>query len=363
MKPRTDDAQQTGVSARPRSGFSPQEWIRLSGFYLAVGLLHAFGCGLYLYFCVGHPALVGLGLAAYLLGLRHALDADHIAAVDDTVRYLMQQGQRPLGLGFFFSLGHSTIVFLMSVLLIVSASTVRHQLPWLHGFGNVIGAGVSALFLWLIGMLNLLVLLDILKIWRRAGGTSHSHAHLDELLARRGLINRLFGSRLRRFVGRSWQMYPVGLLFGLGLDTASEVVLLAMTAGAASGNLPVAGALSLPILFTAGMSLVDTTDGVLMSKVASWAFISPLRKIVYNVTVTGFSTAIALFIGTVEMAQLLAATLHLHGSIFRFANRLDFSALGLGIVVLFTLAWVVSVALWKWGRFDARGPAAGTPPR
>lgn len=337
--------------------------MRLAAFYCAVGLLHVVGCGLYLYYSAHHPALVGLGLAAYLLGLRHALDADHIAAVDDTVRYLMQQGRRPLGLGFFFSLGHSTIVFLMSISLILSAATVTRELPWLHGFGDVIGSGVSAVFLWLIGVLNLLVLLDILKIWRRVGGGNHHHGHLEDLLARRGLINRLLGTRLRRFVGRSWQMYPVGLLFGLGLDTASEVVLLAMTAGAATGSLPVAGALSLPILFAAGMSLVDTTDGVLMSKACGWAFINPLRKIFYNVVVTALSAAIALFIGAVELIQLLAATLHLRGSLFHLADRIDFSALGVGIVALFTLAWIAAVAFWKWGRIDGRARIADTPSR
>jgi high-affinity nickel-transport protein len=217
---------------------------------------------------------------------------------------------------------------------------------------------VSALFLWLIGILNLLVLLDILKIWRRSGSAPHNHAHLEELLARRGLINRLFGTRLRRLVGRSWHMYPVGLLFGLGFDTASEIVLLAMTAGAAAGNLPVAAALSLPILFASGMSLVDTTDGVLMVKACQWAFINPLRKIFYNVVVTGLSATVALLIGTVEVVQLLIALLHLHGSLLGRIEGLDFSALGFGIVAFFALAWAISVAIWRWGRFERRQPGS-----
>lgn len=329
--------------------FTRAEWRRLRALYAVIGVLHVCGCALYLYYSVRFPALVGLGLAAYLLGLRHGFDADHISAVDDTTRYLLQQGKRPLGLGFFFSLGHSTVVFVLSACLIASAAVVRHDLPWLKGFGAVIGGGVSALFLLLIGILNLLVALDLLKVWRHSRIAAHAHAHLDDLLARRGLINRLFGTRLRRFVAHSWQMYPLGLLFGLGFDTASEIAVLAMTAGAAAGNLPAAAALSLPILFTAGMCAVDTTDGVLMSKAYDWAFLNPLRKILYNVAVTSLSAAVALLIGGVELLQILAGTLHVHGSLFGRVQRLDFSELGYGIVGLFALAWGISLAFWKWG--------------
>ena len=325
-----------------------------------IGLLHACGCALYLYYSARFPALVGLGLAAYLLGLRHGFDADHISAVDDTTRYLLQQGKRPLGLGFFFSLGHSTVVFVLSACLIASATAVRHHLPWLRSFGAIIGAGVSAIFLILIGVLNLLVVLDLLKAWGRARVTAHEHAHLEELLARRGLINRLFGARLRRLVAHSWQMYPLGLLFGLGFDTASEVAVLAMTAGAAAGSLPGAAALSLPILFTAGMCAVDTTDGVLMSRAYDWAFFNPLRKMLYNVAVTGLSAAVALVIGGVEVLQILAAALHPRAALFGRVQRLDFSVLGYGIVGLFALAWGVSLAICKWGRFQPRHAAAGS---
>jgi high-affinity nickel-transport protein len=328
--------------------FTRTEWRRLRSLYCVIGLLHVCGCSLYLHYSARYPALVGLGLAAYLLGLRHGFDADHISAVDDTTRYLLQQGKRPLGLGFFFSLGHSTVVFVLSGCLIASAAVVRHDLPWLKSSGALIGGGVSALFLLLIGFLNLLVVLDLLKIWSRARTTPHAHAHLDELLARRGLINRWFGARLRRLIARSWHMYPLGLLFGLGFDTASEVAILAITAGAAAGNLPAAAALSLPILFTAGMCAVDTTDGVLMSKAYHWAFLHPLRKILYNVALTGLSAAVALLIGALELLQILVGTLHVHGSVLELVQRLDFSTLGYGIVGLFALAWAISVAIWKW---------------
>lgn len=337
--------------------FNRAEWRRLRSLYGVIALLHACGCGLYLYYAARFPALVGLGFAAYLLGLRHGFDADHISAVDDTTRYLLQRGKRPLGLGFFFSLGHSTIVFLLSVCLIASAAAVRHDLPWLRSFGALIGGGVSAFFLLLIGILNLLVALDLLEVWRHARTTTHGHAHLEELLARRGLVNRLFGSRLRGFIEHSWQMYPLGLLFGLGFDTASEVAVLALTAGAAAGNLPAAAALSLPILFTAGMCAVDTTDGVLMSRAYDWAFVNPLRKIFYNVTVTGLSAAVALLIGGLELAQILGAALHVHGTLLQWVQRLDLSTLGYGIVVLFALAWAISLALWKWGRVESSDAA------
>lgn len=337
--------------------FTRAEWRRLRSLYGVIGLLHACGCALYLHYATRFPALVGLGFAAYLLGLRHGFDADHISAVDDTTRYLLQRGKRPLGLGFFFSLGHSTIVFVLSVCLIASAAAVRHDLPWLRSFGAVIGGGVSALFLLLIGTLNLLVVLDLLAVWRHARITAHGHEHLEELLARRGLINRLFGARLRRFVEHSWQMYPLGLLFGLGFDTASEVAVLALTAGAAAGSLPAAAALSLPILFTAGMCAVDTTDGVLMSRAYDWAFLNPLRKIFYNVTVTGLSAAVALLIGGLELLQVLAATLPVRGTLLERIQRLDLSALGYGIVVLFALAWAISLVLWKWGRLESRDAA------
>ena len=337
--------------------FTRAEWRRLRSLYAVIGLLHVCGCALYLYYSAHFPALVGLGLAAYLLGLRHGFDADHISAVDDTTRYLLQRGKRPLGLGFFFSLGHSTVVFLLSVCLIVSAAAVRHDLPWLESSGALVGGSVSALFLLFIGILNLRVVLDLLQVWRHARITAHEHAHLEDLLARRGLVNRLFGARLRRFIEHSWQMYPLGLLFGLGFDTASEVAVLALTAGAAAGNLPAAAALSLPILFTAGMCAVDTTDGVLMSRAYDWAFVNPLRKIFYNVAVTGVSSAVALLIGGLELAQILGATLHVRGTLLQWVERLDLSTLGYGIVVLFALAWATSLAVWKWGRLERRDAA------
>ncbi len=334
--------------------FTGAEWRRLAGLYGVIALLHVLGWGLYLHFSAGHPALVGLGFVAYMFGLRHAFDADHIAAVDDTVRFMLQKGKRPLAIGFFFSLGHSTIVFALAVGIVVAATTIKQQLPELRNLGGIIGASVSGTFLLLIGILNLVVLLGILKVWRQARTGQHSHVHLEELLARRGLLNRLFGGRLERIVNHSWQMYPLGLLFGLGFDTASEVGLLAMTAGASVGDLPLAAVLSLPILFAAGMTAMDTTDGVLMTKAYDWAFVNPLRKIFYNITITSLSIVVALVIGAIELLQVAIRVLDLDGPFFARVAALDFGVLGYIIVGLFLAAWGISALVWKFGRIEER---------
>ncbi|MGA2551290.1 MAG: HoxN/HupN/NixA family nickel/cobalt transporter [Burkholderiaceae bacterium] len=334
--------------------FSRVEWVRLGGLYGFIAALHILGWSLYLHYSAGYPALVGLGFVAYMFGLRHAFDADHIAAIDDTVRYMLQKRKQPLGLGFFFSLGHSSVVLCLAVAIALAETKVKQHLPELQNLGGVIGAIVSGAFLWLIGILNLFVLLDILGVWKLAKTGKHSHKHLEELLLRRGLINRILGGRLQKLLNHSWQMFPLGVLFGLGFDTASEIGLLAMTAGAAAGNLPIPAILSLPILFAAGMSIMDTTDGVLMSKAYNWAFLNPLRKIFYNICTTSLSIAVALLIGTIEILQVLISLLGLHGRFFEFFAGLDFGTLGYLIVGLFLFAWILSVGLWKFGAIEER---------
>src|ERR1700681_101585 len=347
------------LSSRP--AFSPAEWIRLAGFYGFIASLHLLGWGLYLHYAGHYPQLVGLGFVAYMFGLRHAFDADHIAAVDDTVRYMLQKGKQPLGVGFFFSLGHSTVVLALATAIAVFAAVVKPEMPRLQIMGAVIGAGVSGTFLWIIGILNLLVLFDILKIWRKARSGTHSHAHLEDLLRKRGLLNRLFGGRLQKLMNHSWQMYPLGLLFGLGFDTASEVGLLAMTAGASAGNLPVPAVLCLPVLVASGMAVMDTTDGGLMCKAYDWAFLNPLRKIFYNITTTGLSVAVALLVGTIELLQVFIGMLGLHGRVFDFIAGLDFGILGYLIVGMFLVAWGLSVGFWKFGRIEQRYPVVLGP--
>ena len=345
-------AETTPVASR--QWFSAAEKLRLSGFFGFVAALHALGWALYLYYMARYPALVGLGFVAYVFGLRHAFDADHIAAVDDTVRYLLQKGRCPLGVGFFFSLGHSTVVLGLAIAVALASGAIRRHLPGLQDLGATLGASVAGVFLWVIGILNLFVLLDLAKIWRRARAGTHNHAHLEALLGRRGFLNRLLGGRLQRLMNHSWQMYPLGVLFGLGFDTASEIGLLAMTAGAVAGGLPAPAILSLPVLFAAGMSLMDTADGVLMCKAYDWAFLNPVRKIFYNLTTTGLSVAVALIIGTIELMQVLVNTLGLRGTVYDAIARLDFGVLGYLIVAMFLIAWALSMAYWKLRRVEAR---------
>ena len=342
------------TGGRTRPGFAPGERVRLAGFYGCIAALHVLGWGLFVYYLADYPSLTGLGFAAYLLGLRHAFDADHIAAVDDTVRFMLHKGKQPLGIGFFFSLGHSTIVMGLAVAVILSASGVRQDLPFLQNVGGLIGAGVSGTFLWIIGIMNLMVLLDLLSVYTRSGSGRHDHTHVEELLRRRGFLNRFLGRRLQKIINHSWQMYPLGLLFGLGFDTASEVGLLAMSATAAMGDLPTPAVLSLPVLFAAGMSMMDTTDGVFMCKAYEWSFINPARKMLYNLTTTSLSIAVALVIGTLELIRVLAGTLHPKGALLESLDHLYLGSLGYMIVGLFVVAWGVSLAIWKVCRIRER---------
>ena len=318
-------------------------WLRLSGFAGAVALLHVLGWGLFAYYSASNPALAGLGVLAYTFGLRHAFDADHISAIDNTTRSFLQQGKRPLGTGFFFSLGHSTVVFALATGLAVSASAVKAKLPSFQTWGGYVGAGVSGVFLLAIGVLNLLVLLDIARIFRdmRRGGLDESR--LEERLLDRGLMSRGLLRRLGARITSSWHMYPLGILFGLGFDTATEVGLLGLSAGAATHRVPFLAILSLPLLFAAGMSLMDTADGAFMAHAYGWAFSSPVRKVYYNLTVTTLSVTVALGIGLIELLQVAARS-----------TWLDFNTLGYAMVALFVLTWAISAVIWKTQRIEER---------
>jgi high-affinity nickel-transport protein len=335
------------------------EWLRLAGFGSAVGLLHLIGWGLFLYYSRSNPALAGLGTLAYTFGLRHAFDADHIAAIDNTTRKFLQDGKRSLGVGFFFSLGHSTIVLSLTTGLAVAAATVKSSIPTFQDWGGYVGASVSGTFLWIIGILNLLVLLDIARIYREMRRGAYDEQRLEQHLLERGLMNRFFIGKLARRIRSSWQMYPLGVVFGLGFDTASEVGLLAISAGVATKHVPILAVLSLPILFAAGMSLMDTADGAFMSKAYGWAFANPIRKVYYNLTVTSLSVAVALVIGSVELLQVLSAKLGLSDGFWGWINALDFGKLGYAVVGLFLLTWAVSVVVWKTRRIEARWTGVG----
>ena len=342
------------MTGRWLRALSPRERLRLAGFGAAVAALHVVGWGLFLYYSRSYPALAGLGTLAYTFGLRHAFDADHIAAIDNTTRKFLQDGKRSLGVGFFFSLGHSTIVFSLVAGLTVATETVGGQIPGLRTYGVAVGTGVSGTFLWIIGLLNLAVLVDILRIFQELKQGRYDRERLEQRLLERGLMSRLFGGRFFRLIDRSWQMYPLGILFGLGFDTATEVGLLAIAAGVATHQVPFLAILSLPFLFAAGMSLMDTADGAFMSQAYGWAFSNPVRKIYYNITITSLSVAVALAVGSVELLQLLAARLGLESGVWAWLNALDFETLGYAIVVLFVLTWATSVAVWKGRRIEER---------
>jgi high-affinity nickel-transport protein len=298
--------------------------------------------------------MAGLGTLAYTFGLRHAFDADHIAAIDNTTRKFLQEGKRSLGVGFFFSLGHSTIVLSLATGLAIAARSVNSRIPSFQDWGGYVGASVSGTFLWIIGILNLIVLLDIVRIFRGMKRGAYDEAELEERLLDRGFMNRSFLGRAARRIRSSWQMYPLGVLFGLGFDTATEVGLLAIAAGVATHHVPFLAIISVPILFAAGMSLMDTADGAFMSQAYGWAFSNPIRKIYYNITVTTLSVAVALVIGSIELLQVVSTKFSLDSGFWSFLNDLDFGKIGYAIVIVFVLTWAVSVAVWKRRRIEER---------
>ncbi len=321
-------------------------------------LLHVVGWGALLLYGVSHPALLALGGVAYTFGLRHAFDADHISAIDNTTRKLLQDGQRPMGVGFFFSLGHSTVVLLIAAGLGLAVKSIVQGIHsgQLRGYGSILGSGVSGFFLLLIGIVNLVILLDIVRVYRRMhSGTYDRHGLAHELVAG-GFMTKVFG-RLFKLIRHSWQMYPVGFLFGLGFDTASEVSLLAVSAGAAAQGLPLLAILSLPVIFAAGMSGMDTLDGAFMAKAYSWAFSNPVRKVFYNLTVTGLSVFVALFVGGIEVAQIAIQVLGLRGAPYDAVAHLDFGSIGLFIVGAFVATWAVAFAVFKLRRVEERWSA------
>ena len=331
---------------------------RLTGLFGSVALLHVVGWGMMLLLVAPRfPVMLGLGGLAYAFGLRHAFDADHISAIDNTTRKLLQEGKKPLGVGFFFSLGHSTVVFVIALALGFATQFVVSNVISANGelksVGGLIGTGVSGVFLLLIGIVNLIILLDILKVFRRMRAGAYDRPSLEHELVAGGLLTRLFG-RLFRLITHSWQMYLVGFLFGLGFDTASEISFLAISAGAAAQHIPIYALISLPLIFAAGMSLMDTADGAFMSHAYGWAFSNPVRKVYYNITVTSLSVAVALLIGTVELLQVVASRLALGGGFWSRLEELDFGLLGYGIVGLFVLTWAISALIWKTRRIEER---------
>src|ERR1700688_2903657 len=324
--------------ARLRSTLTAREWLRLGAMFAVITALHLVGWITLVgfvaphHFSLGDKVLgIGVGLTAYTLGLRHAFDADHIAAIDNTTRKLMNDGQRPLGVGFFFSLGHSSVVFGLALLIAFGLKAiigpVEQDSSALHHYSSLIGTSVSGVFLYVIAIINVVILVGILRVFVQMRRGHYDEDELEAQLNNRGLLNRLLG-RFTKSVSASWHMYPIGVLFGLGFDTATEVALLVLAGTSVVGGLPFYAILSLPILFAAGMSLFDTIDGCFMNLAYDLAFARPIRKVYYNLTIIGLSIFVALFVGTVELVGLLAQESHLGGPVWSFIEDFNINTAG-----------------------------------
>jgi nickel/cobalt transporter (NiCoT) family protein len=350
--------------ARIRHGLTPSEWARFGGMVATVIGLNVAGWLLLAAAVGGHYHITnkeifgfGTGALAYTLGMRHAFDADHIAAIDNTTRKLVNDGKRPLSVGFFFSLGHSTIVFVLAVLLNFGIRALDNQVrnggSTLHNVTNVVGTAVSGGFLYVIAALNLIILVGILGVFRRMRSGHYSDAELDAQLDKRGLMNRFLGPIARR-ADAPWKMYPIGILFGLGFDTATEVAFLVLAGSVVVSGLPFYAILSLPILFAAGMCLFDTADGCFMNFAYDWAFARPIRKVYYNLTITALSVFVALFIGTIELLGLLGQEAGLAGGFWSFMGNFNINTAGFVIVGVFVVTWVIALAFWHFGKLEQK---------
>lgn len=301
-----------------------------------------------------HPVLLGTAFLAYSFGLRHAFDADHIAAIDNVTRKLMQRGRRPISVGFFFSLGHSTVVVALTIAIAATTAALQGRFDAFRQVGGLIGTSVSALFLLVVALANVVILVSVYRTFLQVkGGGRLVEEDLDHLLAGSGVMGRLFRP-LFGIVARSWHMYPLGLLFGLGFDTATEVGLLGISASQASQGLPIWSILVFPALFTAAMSLVDTTDSILMLGAYGWAFVKPIRKLYYNMTITAVSVVVAVLVGGIEALGLLADQLGLQGGLWDVVGTLNdnFGVLGYVILGFFVVSWIVSIAVYRYKGYD-----------
>ena len=358
-----------GRLGRVHRSLSPAEWRGAKWMFASIAALHVIGFGVFIAFVVPYHYKglgIGVSILAYTLGLRHAFDADHISAIDNTTRKLMNErrevegSSRPLSVGYWFSLGHSSIVVAIGVGIVLAEKTVFGAVSNSHSgleqFGGVFGTVVSASFLYLIAVLNFVILAGIVKVFRAMRRGSFDEAELEHQLQNRGLMYRFFG-RWMGSITKEWQMYPVGVVFGLGFDTATEVALLATTAVLATQHLPWYSIMCLPILFTAGMALMDTLDGCFMNVAYGWAFFNPVRKVYYNLAITGLSVAICFFIGTVELLGLVPAELHLHGRFWSDMAGFNINTAGFIIVGMFVVTWAAALVIWRYGRIEEKWSA------
>ncbi|RPA56394.1 HoxN/HupN/NixA family nickel/cobalt transporter [Gordonia oryzae] len=356
--------------AQLRRSLTSAEWASIGGMVAVVAALHIIGWVTLVVFVAPHDFSVGqktlglgVGLTAYTLGMRHAFDADHISAIDNTTRKLLGDGQRPMTVGFWFSLGHSTIVFGLALLLSFGvralAGPVVDDSSELHHYTGLIGTTVSGGFLYLIAAINIVILFGIVKVFRAMRQGDYSEDELEKHLNNRGFMNRILG-RFMKSVTKPWQMYPIGVLFGLGFDTATEVALLVLAGSSAAAGLPWYAILCLPVLFAAGMSLFDSIDGTFMNFAYGWAFANPVRKVYYNLTITGLSIVVAFVIGTIEILGLLADEFGWSGPFWDYVSGIDLNIVGYAIVGLFIVTWLAAVVIWRVARIEQRwslGPA------
>jgi nickel/cobalt transporter (NiCoT) family protein len=368
-----------GRLRRMGADLSGREWARLVAMFGFVLVINVLGWGIFVLYVMPHHfdyrgeggsqgLGVGLGVAitAWFLGFRHAFDADHISCIDNTTRKLMADGKRPLGSGFFFSFGHSTVIVAVGVGITIAARAVFGAVvdpsSAYETAGGAIGTMLSAGFLYLIAVLNLIVLSGIFKVFRDMRRGTYDEQQLEAQLQARGLMYRFFG-RFMKSINHTWQLYFVGLVFGIGFDTATEVVLLAATAYAAIQGLPYFAVLALPLLFSGGMMLFDSLDGLFMNFAYGWAFAKPVRKVYYNLVITGLSIGAAFIIGTIEILGILTTEAHLHGAFWSVMANFNINVVGFCIAALFVLVWAAALAYWRWGKVETRWaanvPAAG----
>ncbi len=357
-----------------RGGLGRQGWWTLGVMTFVVVALNVVGWTL-LAASVGHHVEVsqtkvfgfGTGVLAYTLGMRHAFDADHIAAIDNTTRKLVDEKRQPISVGFYFSLGHSTVVFVLAVLLNFGIRALDLQVArptsGLHLAAGIVGTSISGVFLYLIAFLNLLVLISISKVYRSMRSGRYDSGELERQLQQRGLMNRLLGGYTRK-IDAEWKMYPIGILFGLGFDTATEVALLVLAGTAVVGGLPFYAIVSLPILFAAGMCLFDTLDGCFMNFAYDWAFSNPVRKVFYNLTITGLSVAVAFLVGTVEILGLIGQEANFKSPFWSLVRGFNINTAGFVIVALFVVTWAIALAYWRLARVEEkwRVASAGAEP-
>jgi len=333
-----------------RLGLTLNEKVKIGGIYGSLAAVTALLILVATMIGYRYAALGGLGLVSYVLGLRHAVDADHIAAIDNTTRKLLQQGKRPVTVGMWFSLGHSTIVIALTVALVLATKAVVNAVPAFESGGAIVGTSISGVFLFIIGLVNVLIVLDVYKTFKGLREGSLSGAQLDDAINKNSFMSKTFG-KLFKIVNSPWQIYPVGILFGLGFDTASQIALIAISIGV-GGSVPFWCVLIMPLLFTAGMVTIDTSDGISMRCAYGWAFLKPIRKIYYNLTITVISVLVAFAIGGIELIQVIASELGWTSGFWGVLANLDFENMGYAIIAIFLSSWLVAMAYYKYKGYE-----------